>query len=140
MVLLKTETNIRESYNVAVRNRYSTLEPVQDLEDRWKNLKESIIQSAEETIPPMKKTSKKKWMTEDILQLMEKRRLSKNNKDEYEKIDKEITERCNAVKEEWFDERCQEIESRHVANDNIVYKNIEEVTGKRTCSATGCLK
>ena len=34
LVLLKTETDIRESFNVAVRNRYSTLEPVQDLEDR----------------------------------------------------------------------------------------------------------
>ena len=79
-------------------------------------------------------------MTEDILQLMEKRRLSKNNKEEYEKIDKEITEKCNAAKEKWFDERCQEIESRHVANDNNMYKNIEDVTGKRTCSANGCLK
>ena len=140
LTLLKTETNIRESCNVTVRNRYNTLEPVQDLEDRWKNLKESIIQSAEETIPPVKKTSKKKWMTEDILQLMEKRRLSKNNKEEYEKIGKEITEKCNAGKEKWFDERCQEIESRHVANDNNMYKNIEEVTGIRTCSAAGCLK
>ena len=69
-----------------------------------------------------------------------KKRLSKNNKGEYKKIDKEITEKCNAAKEKWFDERCQEIESRHVTNDNNMYKNIEEVTGKRTCSATGYLK
>ena len=56
LVLLKTENNIREGFNVAARNRYSTLKPVQDLEDRWKNLKESIIQSTEETIPPVKNT------------------------------------------------------------------------------------
>ena len=34
LILLKTESNIRESFNVAVRNRYSTLKSVQDLEDR----------------------------------------------------------------------------------------------------------
>ena len=79
-------------------------------------------------------------MTEDILQLMRKRRFSKNNKEEYDKIDKEATEKSNAAKEKWFNERCQEIESRHAANDNNMYKNIEEVTGKRTCSATGCVK
>ena len=38
----------------------------------------------------MKTTGKRKWMTEEILELMERRRLAKPNKVRHKEINKEI--------------------------------------------------
>ena len=78
--LLKTNTAIKEQYTVEVKNRFTGLEEIQEVEQRWVKLEDALTQSATETVPTMKTTRKRKWMTQEILELMEKRRLAKPNK------------------------------------------------------------
>ena len=79
-------------------------------------------------------------MTEDILKLMDKRRQAKCNNENYEAIHKEIRNKCDEAKENWIKEKCKEIELHQRSTPKVMYRNIEEIIGKRTCSSTGCLK
>lgn len=49
----------------------------------------------------------KGWMTNEILDLMDKRRVNKNNKNQYEMINKEVMRKFNEIKEMWLDFKMQ---------------------------------
>lgn len=103
-------------------------------------LKKSMQQTSKEFIPPVRTNSRKKWMTGDILQLMDTRRRNKENNDEYKRLNKEIVVKCNEAKEAWLKERCKEIELQQKGDAKAIYKQIEELTGRKTQSKTGCLR
>ena len=71
---------------------------------------------------------------------MDKRRQAKCNHENYEAIHKEIRNKCDEAKENWIKEKCKEIELHQRSTPKVMYRNIEEIIGKRTCSSTGCLK
>ncbi|GFN87476.1 hypothetical protein PoB_001398200 [Plakobranchus ocellatus] len=43
-------------------------------------------------------------------------------------------------KENWINEKCKEIEQQRKHAPQTMYRNIEEITGKRTFLSTVCLK
>ena len=88
MKLLETNKEMKERYNIIIHNRYNAIEKISSIDEQWQMLKESIQQTSKEIIPEIKKTAKKKWMTEEILKMMELRRKSKHNEDEYNRIHK----------------------------------------------------
>ncbi|GFO24671.1 RNA-directed DNA polymerase from mobile element jockey-like [Plakobranchus ocellatus] len=98
------------------------------------------MEAAIELIPKVKRKAKQKWTTEEILNLMEERRCAKGNKEKYEQIHKKVQEKCNMSKENWINEKCKEIEQQRKHAPQTMYRNIEEITGKRTFLATGCKK
>ena len=80
-------------------------------------------------------------MKKDILYLMDQRRKAKGDKAKYERLNNEVKKRCNEAKEEWLEDKCCEIEISRRGDSKAMYRNIEEITGrKRTCTSTGCLK
>ncbi|GFO08712.1 endonuclease-reverse transcriptase [Plakobranchus ocellatus] len=98
------------------------------------------MEAATEVIPKVKRKTKQKWMTEEILNMMEERRCAEGNKEKYEQIHKKVQEKCNMSKENWINEKCKEIEQQRKHAPQTMYRNIEEITGKRTFLSTGCLK
>ena len=138
--LRKTNTAIKEQYTVEVKNRFTGLEEIREVEQRWVKLKDALTQSATETVPTMKTTGKRKWMTEEILELMEKRRLAKPNKVRHKEINKEIKRKCDQAKEKWLNEQCEEIETELYKEPIAMYKRIQEITGGKASSKTGCIK
>ena len=72
-------------------------------------MKNSIQHASKAVLPKKKKKMKNEWMTDEILQLMEKRKYS-NNDDEYKATDKTIKQKCKEAKEKWYNDRCLEIE------------------------------
>ena len=103
-------------------------------------MKESITQAAEETIPNSQRKAKKKWMNDEILKMMDKRRKSKQDRDAYDALNKQITTKCNEAKEKWLNEQCDDIEKIHKHDSKSMHARIREISGKRICSAPGCLK
>ena len=79
-------------------------------------------------------------MTEEILELMEKRRLGNLNKVRHKEISKEIKRKCDQAKEKWLNEQCEEIETELYKEPKAMYKRIQEITGRKTSSKTGCIK
>ncbi|GFO07231.1 RNA-directed DNA polymerase from mobile element jockey-like [Plakobranchus ocellatus] len=99
------------------------------------------MEAATEVIPKVKRKAKQKWMTEEILNLMEERRCAKGNEEKYEQIHKKVQEKCNIMsKENWINEKCKEIEQQRKHAPQTMYRNTEEITGKRTFLSTGCIK
>ena len=83
---------------------------MQEVNEKWEHLKESITQAAEETIPKSQRKAKKKWMNDDNLKMKDERRKSKQDRDTYEALNKQISTKCNEAKEKWLNEQCDDIE------------------------------
>ena len=137
---MKNNSEIREQYQVTVKNKFELLEEIQDINEKWTKLKEAITESAKEIIPKKQQKAKKKWMTKEILDLMETRRVNKDSKEEYEKLHKQIRTKCKEAKEIWLEEQCEEIENSHNQNTADMYKKIKDLTKKSSNPATGCIK
>ena len=137
---LRSDSDIKEKFTVAVKNRFSILHDVQEVDEKWEHLKESITQAAEETIPKSQRKAKKKWMNDEILKMMDERRKSKQDRDAYDALNKQITTKCNEAKEKWLNEQCDDIEKNHKHDSKSMHARIREISGKRICSAPGCLK
>ena len=91
--LLRTDQDMKEKFCIKVQNRFEALDEINEstkAEVLWEQIKSSILVSAEEVLPKAEINEKKRWMTNDILQLMEQRRLKKSNPLEYKLLDKEI--------------------------------------------------
>jgi hypothetical protein len=141
--LLKTDLDMKEKFRIEVQNRFEALSETSEItktELLWEQLKSSIMVSAEEVIPKTQMNEKKKWMTDDILKLMKQRRLKKSYLLEYRSINKEIKKKCSEAKEKWLNEQCSEIENKLNVNTRYAHKKINEITGKSTCTSSGCIK
>ena len=105
--VLKIDKEMQELYRVTVKNRYNAIAKIQSIDEQWEMLRDSIHQTSKEVLPERGKIAKKKWMNEDILNLMDKRKQYKNDKQEYAKINKEIKDKCGKAKESWLNEKCK---------------------------------
>ena len=140
LALLKSDSDIREKFRVKVQNKFAVLELVDEVEQQWEQLRDSITEAACEEIPEIERKAKQKWMTDDILDLMDERRRAKGNQEEYKRLHREVRRKCNEAKEAWLDEKCREIDLLQRFTPQIMYQNVAEIAGRKTCSSTGCLK
>ena len=62
---------MKNAYAVAVQNRFEALES--EGKSKWDTMKEALVTSAKEIIPKKEKSLKSPWITDDILELMQKR-------------------------------------------------------------------
>ena len=130
LALLKTNLDLRQKYRIKVQNKFEALEGKEEIK-LWEQLKNSITEATEEEIPKKERKAKQKWMTDDILELMDRRRLAKGDQQEYERLHKEVRRRCEEAKECWLNEKCQRIDLLQSRAPNEIYKNIEELVGRK---------
>lgn len=98
--------------------------------ETWEIFREHIIKTMEENTTNNIKPKKKRWMTEEILKLMEERRKCKNNTEEYKSKQREIKNKIKNAKEEWMTDRCEEMEDLERRHDTFnMYKKVREVAG-----------
>ncbi|GFS06245.1 endonuclease-reverse transcriptase [Elysia marginata] len=71
--LLTSDTDLCQKYNLKVKNKFEAFEEINEVEELWQQLKRSITEAAKEEIPTKERKTKQKWMTEDILNLVDKR-------------------------------------------------------------------
>ena len=77
-----------------------------------------------------------KWMTEEILNIMEEKRLVKDDKAKYKSLSKIINKKCRKAKEQFYEEKCREIELLDKANNPTMYKKIKELNQKPKTTTT----
>ncbi|GFR73217.1 craniofacial development protein 2-like [Elysia marginata] len=109
--LLTSDTDLYQKYNLKVKNKFEAFEEIEEVEELWQQLKRSTTEAAEEEIPTKERKTKQKWMTEDIPNLMDKRRKAKGEQEEYESIHREVRRKCEEAKEAWLNEKCREIDT-----------------------------
>ena len=131
---------MRQKYRIKVQSKFDALEGKEEIEELWEQLKNSFTEATEEEIPKKERKAKQKWMTDDILELTDRRRLAKGDQQEYERLLKEVRRRCEEAKECWLNEKYQTIDLLQSRAPNAIYKNIEELVGRKQGVSTVCLK
>jgi hypothetical protein len=137
--ILKSDIEMRQRYNIAVQNRYSAVTLSNTIDSQWNMLKDSLQQTSKEIIPVVTKKIHKEWMTDDILQIMDRRRQKREHTDEYNKLSKEIKANCNEAKEEWLNKMFKAIDV-YRNNSRSMHKGVMEIVGKKLANKNGCLK
>ena len=101
----------------------------------WEKIRNIMIETTEHHLKA-RKVKKKEWMTTEILELMDERRVFKNvNPTEYKRININIQQKIREAKETWMKEQCEELENLQQKHDNLnLHRKIKELTGinKRT--------
>ncbi|KAI5700378.1 hypothetical protein M8J77_008043 [Diaphorina citri] len=102
---------------------------------RWNNLKISIKATAEKIIGKSKMLAKQKWMTNEILDWMEKRKQFKNSPDpneraKYRDTHKHIQKLCRKAREDWINKECAEAEILERKNSNKFHQKVKSLAFK----------
>lgn len=112
----------------------SVEEHLNHLKSKVEHIKNTILKENGQRV------RKKTWMTDYILNLMEERRLNKNNTIEYKRINNIIRNEIRMAKEKEQKENCEEIEALQLKYDYFnVHRKVKEVTGQRRNTNLGKL-
>ena len=114
------QPDLKEAYNIEVRNRFSALmgerenrenieNPIERINCKWNYLQEAINAAQEKVLPKKKREAKQAWITQQILQKMKERKKYKGTVT-YTKLDKEIKRDCIKAKEIWANKKCEKVE------------------------------
>ena len=93
-----------------------------------------IVQKAVvKNIPKKKKCKKAKWLSEEVLQIPEKRREAKSEeeKERYTQLNAEFQRRARRDKKGFLNEQCKEIEENdRMRRNRDLFKKIGDIEGK----------
>lgn len=103
------------------------------VEENWNNLKFAISSTAEEVIGFDRPKAKQKWMTQDILNLMDERKKYRNSNDENDKrnflkLKHEIQKLLREKKEEYLNNECETAERLEAVDSAKFHKKLKELT------------
>lgn len=136
--------DIKRRYAVEVMNIYQALAVENNNEDEtgveWNTWKGSLTSAAENIVPVVRKKSKQKWMTDEILDKMAQSRKNKWNHEKYAELDREVRRLCDQAKEEWLNKECDELERQQQYDMKVLHRKEKEISGKNTGGTVGCIK
>jgi len=123
----ETKMQLANELNENLRNMNSD----QDINDQWNHLKNSVSSISKRVIGVAKYKVRKRWMTEEILQLMDKRREHRGkNSSEYRQIHRVIRSKIRQAKAAWLTRECEELENLNRVHDaRALHKKVKEISG-----------
>ena len=137
---LKSDKEMKDQFVIEVKNRFDGLVELTEAEELFEKMKESLNEVMADKVPKMQKKQHKKWMTEEILNLMEDRRKAKSNIDLYKTLNTQIKDKCNEAKEQWINEQCKEIENNLTVDSKYMHSKIKDIKGTKGYTASNCIK
>ena len=83
------------------------------------------------TIPKKKKCKKTKWLSEEALQIAEKRRevKSKGEKERYAQLNAELQRIARRDKKDFLSDQCKEIEENRMGKTRELFKKLGDTKG-----------
>ena len=96
-------------YTVEVTNRFKGLDLMDRVsEELWTEVKDIVQEAVIKTIPMKKKCKKAKWLSEDVLQIVEKRRegKGKGEKERYKHLNAEFQRIARRDKKAFLSNQC----------------------------------
>ena len=99
-----------------VRNRFKGLDLIDRVSDElWNEVCDIVQQTGSKTIPKKKKCKKAKWLSEEVLQIAEKRRQGKGKgeKERYIHLNAEFQRIARRYTKAFLSDQCKEIEENN---------------------------
>ncbi len=138
---LQEEVEVKAKFTTEIRTKLETTNTTQCAKELVKIFQSNIKEAAKKSIPNCSKKKHKPWITQEILELMNKRRKLKRNSKMYKQLDREIRNACQKAKEMMYNNQCQEIEELEKKNSQLMHTKIKETTNKyKTCSSASCIE
>ena len=120
-------------YTVEVRNRFKGLDLIDRVPDElWTEVCNIVQETGIKTIPKKKKCKKAKWLSEEALQIAEKRRENKGKgeKERYTHLNAEFQRTARKNKKDFLSEQCKEIEENNrIGKTRDLFKKIRDTKG-----------
>lgn len=111
-----------------------------DMNTRWSKLKQTVLDVSVQHLKAPVRAGRKSWMTDDILALMERRRLLKNNPTEYGKLQTAIRKEIKGAKQCWMAEKYEEMEDLISKHDIFnIYSKVKKIAELYNKHRLGCL-
>ena len=120
-------------YTVGVRNRFKGLDLIDRVpKELWTEVRDTVQETRIKTIPMEKKCKKAKWLSEEALQILVKRRevKSKGEKERYTLLDAEFQRIAVRDKKAFLSNQCKEIkENNRLGKARGLFKIIRDTKG-----------
>ena len=107
---------IAYDYTVEVTNRFNGLDLIDKVpEELWMEVRDIVQEAGIKTIPKRKKCKKPKWLSEEALQIAEKRREAKGKgeKERYTHLNAEFQRIARRDKKAFLSDQCKEREENY---------------------------
>ncbi|XP_072039529.1 uncharacterized protein [Amphiura filiformis] len=134
------DPNISDSFKATVGGKFAPLLMLNDndsFEMLTSKFNEIMIEAATETLEKHRRKTQK-WVTEDILDMCDKRRKLKKDKNTpagtkgYKKVSKQIRQSMNKAKDHWIKKQCTELEeSLEKNNSRRAFQIVNDLTKPR---------
>ena len=116
-----------------VRNRFKGLDLIDRVPDElWMEVCDIVQETGSKTIPTEKKCKKAKWLSEEALQIVVKRREAKSTeeKERYKHLNPEFQIIARRDKKTFFSDQCTEIEENNrMGRTRDLFKKIRDTKG-----------
>ena len=120
-------------YTVEVANRFKGLDLIDRVPDElWMEIHDIVQEAVFKTIPKRNKCKKAKWLSEEALQIAEKRREAKGKgeKERYTHMNAELQRIARRDKKALLSDQCKEIEENNrMEKTRDLVKKIRETKG-----------
>ena len=120
-------------YTVEATNRFKGLDLIDRVsEELWTEVSDIVQEAVIETIPKKKKCKKEKWLSEEVLEIAEKRRKAKGKgeKERYTHLDAEFQRISRRDKKAFLSDQCKETEENNrMGKTRDLFKKIRDTKG-----------
>ena len=119
-------------YILEVTNRFKGLDLIGVPEELWTEIRDIVQEVVIKTIPKKKKCKKAKWLSEEALQIAEKRREAngKGEKERYSHLNAEFQRIARRDKKAFLSDQCKEIEENNrMGKTRDLFKKIRDTKG-----------
>ena len=124
---------IPNNYTVEVRNRFKGLDLIDRVPDElWTEVRDIVEDTGIKTISKKKKCKKAKWLSEEALQIAEKRREAKGKgeKERYTHLNAEFQRIARRDQKAFLNDQCKEIEGNNrMGKTRDFFKKIRDTKG-----------
>ena len=125
------------NYTAEVTNRFKGLDLIDRVpEELWTEVRDIVQEAVIKTIAPKKKCKKGKWLSEEALQIAEKRREAKGKeeKERYTHLNAEFQRIARRDKKAFLSDQCKEIEENNrIGKTRGLFKKIGHIKGNTSC-------
>ena len=120
-------------YTVEVRNKIKGLDLIDRVpEELWTEVRDFVQETGIKTIPKKKKCKKAEWLSEEVLQIVEKRREAKGKgeKEKYTLLNAEFQRIARRDKKAFLSDQSKEIEENNrMGKTRDLFKKIRDAKG-----------
>ena len=135
---------LASEFIIEIKNRFSALDISEQeetsAEEDWKEFEIILTETAEKILPKKEPIRKRKWMTNEIMELNTKRRKYKRDSCKYKETDKKVRMKCKEAKEKYMNDQCEEIESLQKRNISLMYNKLRTMYKRKTRAANNAIK